>query len=244
MYKRQSSIISALNKIEKLKDIEVVVITRGGGSMEDLWGFNDEKLIRKAYDYEIPIISAIGHQVDYSLLDYVADMRCETPSTAAEFLSQEQTKLNQRMKISLQKLSLLFHNFKSNLQKRLDRVNPVRLSGVLQSRIMSNLRKLEIFNLSKRESLLKIKDNRRYIDELIENLKESTERQIQKNSQQLQIFEKSLYNLNPKQVLLRGYTYVSYDDNILDSSKKFKNVPSGSKLHLVFHDGKNLITKE
>lgn len=91
------SLIQALEKAEGLRDIDVIVLTRGGGSLEDLWAFNDENLIRRIHHCPIPVISAVGHQVDFTLCDYVADHRSETPTAAAETLSQPQTELQARM---------------------------------------------------------------------------------------------------------------------------------------------------
>ena len=73
--------------------IEVVVICRGGGSLEDLWAFNNEKLCLKVSDYPLPVVSAIGHQTDFSILDFVSDLRVETPSAAAELLTQKNFEL-------------------------------------------------------------------------------------------------------------------------------------------------------
>ena len=75
-----ASIIKALNVISSRSDIDLIVITRGGGSMEDLWAFNNEELVKCIYNLKAPVISAIGHQVDFTLSDFVADMRCETPT--------------------------------------------------------------------------------------------------------------------------------------------------------------------
>ena len=92
-----SSVVKAIEKAIKYNQFDVLVIARGGGSLEDLWGFNDERVVKKVFDCPIPVISAIGHQVDYSLLDFVSDLRCETPSSAAEVLSQEHTLLTKKM---------------------------------------------------------------------------------------------------------------------------------------------------
>src|SRR5690606_12931867 len=91
------SLLNALKKAESIEGVDVIVLTRGGGSIEDLWGFNDENLVRAIDNCTIPVISAVGHQVDFTLCDYVSDHRSETPTAAAEILSQPQTELNSRL---------------------------------------------------------------------------------------------------------------------------------------------------
>ena len=81
-----SSVISAMNSAQNF-DIDVLLITRGGGSVEDLWQFNSELLAEKVFEYDIPVVSAIGHEVDISILDFVADLHAGTPSIAGEFLA-------------------------------------------------------------------------------------------------------------------------------------------------------------
>ena len=86
--KASSELIKALHSIDKSKEsFDLVVLTRGGGSIEDLWSFNEEELVRLISDFEIPTISAIGHQTDFVLTDFAADIRAETPSGAAELIS-------------------------------------------------------------------------------------------------------------------------------------------------------------
>jgi exodeoxyribonuclease VII large subunit len=79
-----ASVIRALHRLQKLSAVDVVIIARGGGSMEDLWCFNDEQLARVVYAYPLPVISAIGHETDFTILDFVADRRAATPTAAAE----------------------------------------------------------------------------------------------------------------------------------------------------------------
>src|SRR5665647_366517 len=91
------SLISALKKAQNLDGVDVVVLTRGGGSMEDLWAFNDEELVRTIAACPIPVVSAVGHQVDFTICDYVSDFRSETPTAAAETLSQPHTERKARL---------------------------------------------------------------------------------------------------------------------------------------------------
>ena len=84
-----ADIIRALSWAEALDDLEVVIVARGGGSSEDLWCFNDETLCRYAADFPIPLISAVGHEVDFTLFDFIADLRAATPTAAAEIVAPD-----------------------------------------------------------------------------------------------------------------------------------------------------------
>ncbi len=239
-----SSVISSIDKAEAMGDLDVLVITRGGGSMEDLWGFNDESLVRRVAKSNIPIISAIGHQVDFSLLDFVADQRCETPSTAAEFLSQGQTQISDRLQLSLQKLKILFSNFSSELKKRLDRINPLRVSAVLQQRVSNFMQRLERNNLDKRQNLLRLNDFEFQLDDFVSRLERNAKDMIMNSKHRLNIAEKSLFNLNPNQVLSRGYTYIEDKDTIITNIDDFDALPATHKLKIVFKDGSRNVQKE
>lgn len=101
-------LIRALDLLDQRRDLDLIVITRGGGSLEDLWAFNDENLVRKIASLKHPVVSAVGHEIDFSLTDFVADLRASTPSAAAEMLIQDKNDLIQGLDHLLDNLKSVF----------------------------------------------------------------------------------------------------------------------------------------
>ena len=124
-------IISGLDFFEKTEERpDVVIIARGGGSFEDLFCFNDEALARRIYDYTIPVISGVGHEVDYTICDYVSDLRVPTPTAAAEVVLPKYDDLNYRLALLYNDLSNAVYGYLDSQKKRLDALrNHKALSG-------------------------------------------------------------------------------------------------------------------
>ena len=126
------SVINGLKQANEIPGIDLIVVGRGGGSMEDLWGFNDEALVRAVRASKTPVISAVGHQTDFTLCDFASDKRAETPTAAAELIATGQAKLRQRLKLLASELAQ--HSPKAKLQslyQDLDLLNE-RLDGAAQ----------------------------------------------------------------------------------------------------------------
>jgi exodeoxyribonuclease VII large subunit len=112
--KAPPEICLAISKACSIKDIDIIILARGGGSIEDLWAFNNESVARAIHNSDIPIISAVGHETDFTIADFVADLRAPTPSAAAEILSQSYSQLNE----TLDGYKLLIANAVASLIKR------------------------------------------------------------------------------------------------------------------------------
>lgn len=237
------SVIKAIEKARKLTP-DAIVITRGGGSMEDLWGFNDENLVRSVSHLDIPVISAIGHQVDYTLLDFVADYRCETPSTAAEFLTQSQIDLNHRLILSLKDFKSLFLEFKNNVVRRIDKVNPVKVIHHLKQDLYQKKIRLEKMSSFAKGDVVKVHEHYQYIDEMLSAIRKSVQLKFEKFNYQLSLNEKSLNSLNPNNVLSRGYAYIQTEDGrVISTVKEFDNLNLNDRLYTHFQDGKRIVQK-
>lgn len=206
------SIVDAIKLLEK-KDVDVIIVGRGGGSIEDLWAFNEEIVAKAVYDCPIPIISAVGHETDTTIIDYVSDMRAPTPSAAAElavfdYYLYEQTVNDYKFIITT------FINRKIQEQRsRLENIN-VKLSHC------SPEYKLQQF---KQNSM----DYENRVQQAINNkLKDTRHR--------LDVYIEKLNGLSPLNKLKSGYSLVTVDSKIVNSTK---NVNIGENVNISLIDG-------
>ena len=115
-----ASLVLALEKVNRLRDVDVVIVGRGGGSMEDLWGFNDEAVARAIAASKVPVISAVGHEVDFTIADFVADLRAPTPSAAAELVVKNASDLFETISASHKRLRYAMGHHLEHSRQQLD----------------------------------------------------------------------------------------------------------------------------
>lgn len=207
-------LVRAVQLLDKYKACDVIIIGRGGGSIEDLWAFNDEELAYAVYNCEIPVISAVGHETDFTICDFVADLRAPTPSAAAELAVPDRTELLNYYNSQKQYLNSMIY---SKLNRENARLNDIsrRLS------ISSPQNKILQY-----EKLLY-----KYINDSQKRLYEFYN---EKNTALSNIASK-LESLNPLSVLSRGYTMAELDGEIVCSKSQLKK---DDEFSLVFSDGK------
>lgn len=233
-----NSLILALDRAEKHGGYDVIVITRGGGSQEDLWCFNDEKLIRRIYQCELPVVSAIGHEVDYTLCDFVADYRAETPTAAAEILSSAQLKLKEQFNLVIGKLrsfgerKMQYFHFIKNSLKPSYQVKLLR----------------EIYHI-KQAKLQKLKPSSNFIEkgvtgklvtleQTIDKISQSTQHLAETKRQHVENLLTHLNALSPLNVLERGYSIIkNKKGEIVTRRSSYHDILSGEELSLKFYDG-------
>lgn len=207
------SMCKALEKLYETNDIDLIIIGRGGGSFEDLFCFNDEKLVRKICESPIPIISAVGHETDVTLCDLAADLRAPTPSAAAELATAEAGQIVQVVESAMPRIE--------NAVLRKIEQSAERLDRVLDSNVFSAPR--EVF----------AKYNHRFGDAVNKLWLLSLKLYIQKETKFLNAAAK-IEALNPMSVLLRGYAGVSKDGNFIVSANE---INKDDILKVDFHDG-------
>ncbi|MDO6474962.1 exodeoxyribonuclease VII large subunit [Alteromonas sp. 1_MG-2023] len=237
-----AQIIHALETAYHRDEVDVILLTRGGGSLEDLWCFNDEALAHCISASPVPVVSAVGHEVDVTIADFVADVRAPTPSAGAELLSRDQS---ERLAYVQQKASALSRAWQQQfrqqqhqlavLQQRLKAVHPERrlqsqsqsldraalaLSHAMESRIagyatrLNNLlRRLDRQNPANR--VVRLQDRCSQLDSA---LKKSVQRLLESKNRQLQGQAQLLNSVSPLQTLTRGYSITFADDKPVLSS--------------------------
>jgi exodeoxyribonuclease VII large subunit len=179
--------IERLSKNRKIPQIDIIVIARGGGSIEDLWPFNEENLARTVFSCEIPVVSAIGHEVDYTICDFVSDLRAPTPSAAAELITPDINELIE----NLSKFSYFYKTFVKNKMDALK--NSVK---EIQSNYFFNRSKDIIYNYYQR------------LDEMSRLLTNITYNEISTYKKTVKSFNTTLFHINPENNLKKGYALV------------------------------------
>ena len=197
---------------KKLAD--VLIIGRGGGSLEDLWPFNEEIVARAIYNSEIPIISAVGHETDFTIADFVADLRAPTPSAAAELAVPDVYELNKKI-ISYQD------------RLRMALLKKVELMKLSFEKVMSSV----VF----REPLRKVNDNYLSLDNLLKRLEAGIKIKSEKEKNKYIELVAKLDTLSPLKTLSRGYSITEKEGKIIKSKDE---LIKGDKIDLRFIDGR------
>lgn len=225
--------------------LDVIVVTRGGGSLEDLWAFNDEGLAWDIFNCPVPVISAVGHEVDTSLSDLVADLRCETPSAAAEVLTRGQVDLTQRLqKVEMSTLSRL-KSAKRNVSEKKKNLSPLNLALLMKNRWRAEKTRLQELRLLERgPDLIGLYEKSQSLDEYFDRCESSLNETQRDRRHFIMTLGEKLKLLDPKNVLDRGYSYVQDESGqVVKSSAQFKKIKVNEVLSLRFSDGQGLVTK-
>jgi len=207
-------IANALNLFNRLYQVDVIIVGRGGGSIEELWSFNDEAVVRSIAQSNIPVVSAVGHQTDYTLADFAADVRAATPSQAAELVVPDARELY-RYVVSIK--NLLESSVRNHIQNKKS-----RLEQNIQSRVLT--RPQEIID-AKRQS----------VDSSLQRLIEIAKKAVVAKQHQFNLAAEKLAMLNPLAVLARGYGIIRTQDGHVIN--KVTEVVHGQNLEVVLRDG-------
>ena len=206
-------IAKAIKQMNELKLADVLIIGRGGGSLEDLWPFNEEIVARAIYESEIPIVSAVGHETDFTIADFVADLRAPTPSAAAELVVSDIYDVKNTLDIYENRLKILL--------KRKTEVMRLRFEKVMASKVY-------------KDPLKNINDKYLEVDRFAKLIENFGVLKIQKVKGDFSKLVAKLDTLSPLKTLSRGYSITEKNGNVVTSAKE---LVQGDELRLRFIDG-------
>ncbi|MEG0260273.1 MAG: exodeoxyribonuclease VII large subunit, partial [Lysinibacillus sp.] len=252
------SIVKAIQQANREAISDVLIVGRGGGSIEDLWAFNEEAVARAIFESRIPIISAVGHETDTTIADFVADLRAPTPTAAAEMAVPDQQELYQRVMSKQSQLHQMVRMQLSTERQRLQKLMqsyplamPERLYRPFTEKLVqldTQLEQVMRLDLMKKTSQLQklqatveqyspkraILFHKKELDALTLQLARATEQLLVKRKREFESSVRTLEVLNPLAILTRGFTVVYKDEKVLKSTKE---ITVHDTVKLAFHDG-------
>jgi len=213
-----TEIVAAISELNDFGEVDLIIVGRGGGSIEDLWAFNEEAVARAIFHSKIPIISAVGHEVDFCISDFVADLRAPTPSVAAELAVPDTHELAQHLRMLR--------------EQAISRIT---------DKIQSYWEQLKQINTSygfRRPADL-IQQYYQRLDELYNSLSKSMVHYLLLQNERLNALHKNLLTLNPTAILARGYS-ICFDPKTGTVIKSVQQLKPEDTIKIQFHQGKAL----
>lgn len=208
------TVIEGLKLFNELNNVDVIIIARGGGSFEDLFGFNDENLAREIFKSKIPVVSAVGHETDFTICDFVSDLRAPTPSAAAELIYPQYSDIISNISVCKNRL---INAIKNNIRIKNDYLEKLKAS---------RLEKIPLDMINK---------YRLVIDSNIKNQTNTLAVKLEKLRTEFVKNTSKLDALSPLKTLTRGYSVVQMQENLVSSVKQVKK---DDKLNITLSDGK------
>lgn len=243
-------------------NVDLILLTRGGGSLEDLWPFNERVVAEAIYQSELPVVSAVGHEVDFSIADFVADLRAATPSAAAELLSPDQSEINSKVQLlrgrlvraqrrrlqhqreQLQQLNRRIRDPRSRLREQAQRLDELEMRLRRQWQSSQRQRLARLAGLQ--QQMLLLSPDRQHatrinaLTQLQARLQRSVQEQMRRRAQQLQALQSQLRQLGPEQTLSRGYAIVL--DQQGRAVRRAADLQQGQRLRGRFAEGQVALT--
>ncbi len=207
------SIVNGIHALERA-GVDVMIVGRGGGSIEDLWAFNERIVAQAVFDCQVPVISAVGHETDTTIIDFVSDLRAPTPSAAAELAVYEYDELEWR-------LEEFQHALERSITKSIGRQKDKLEKYMLRARYL--------------DPLGRIRERRGYCIELEERLSALIKAKLEDSRHKMAIYAERLKGLSPLEKLSQGYAFAENENGLVINS--VKNVKVGDKLRIYVKNG-------
>ncbi len=209
----KESIVRGIQMLEQA-GVDVMIVGRGGGSIEDLWAFNEEEVARAIFDCQVPVISAVGHETDTTIADYVADLRAPTPSAAAELAVYDYMQTHLRLQ-----------EYGIQMNRRLSQ--KVAMNRMRLKECQTRIRYLH--------PRYKLQEQKQRLAELEDQLRQRMEGQLKDDRHRLAIYIETMKGLSPIQKLNQGYSYVENEDKAV--VKSIRQIQPGERLSIYVTDG-------
>ena len=208
-----SDVIDGITYFDNLSDVDVIIVARGGGSLEDLMPFNNEELARVAFICNKPLISAVGHETDFSILDFVADLRAPTPSAAAELVTYDSLELSRQIEHMQYNIETKFINIVGDIASNID---------YYINDIDRNINSM-------------INDELLHVNDILNRMDTSISNKVDKTRYRVDIVLNTLDKLNPARLLKSGYSYVENENG---ETVNYKNININDKISVTTADVK------
>lgn len=232
----KDSIVHGIRTLDAM-GLDVLIVGRGGGSIEDLWAFNEEEVARAIFSCETPVISAVGHETDVTISDYAADLRAPTPSAAAELAvfdyAQFSADLEARRRKLDREMGIFLDQVKSRLKQDALKIRMHHPQHMINER---RQRLADIEETMKSRMVMKIETEKREAAQREDHLNRRMERRLDHDKKRLAVMSGTLWGLSPLKKLSQGYGFVTDQDG--ERLASVQQAPVGSRIHVQLADGK------
>jgi len=254
-----AAIVRAIELANQRAECDVLIVGRGGGSLEDLWSFNEERVARAIFASRIPVVSAVGHETDVTIADFVADLRAPTPSAAAEIVSRNQTELLRQLLSQQQRLEMAMDYYLAQQQRRFSRLDhrlqqqhpqlrlarqqtalfrlQQRLNEAMENRLRQSLRQQDRLSqrLAAHQPQPRLFQAQRQLEQMRYRLQQSMEKMLNRDRQRFATLAAQLEGVSPLATLARGFSVTT--DSTGQVVKKTAQLQSGDTLRTRLDDG-------
>jgi len=254
-----AAIVRAIELANQRAECDVLIVGRGGGSLEDLWSFNEERVARAIFASRIPVVSAVGHETDVTIADFVADLRAPTPSAAAEIVSRNQTELLRQLLSQQQRLEMAMDYYLAQQQRRFSRLDhrlqqqhpqlrlarqqtalfrlQQRLNEAMENRLRQTMRQQDRLaqRLAAHQPQPRLFQAQRQLEQMRYRLQQSLEKRLNHDRQRFATLAAQLEGVSPLATLARGFSVTT--DLSGQVVKKTAQLQSGDMLRTRLDDG-------